>query len=88
MSGTYHWSDAGVCSWYDFAVAIAEEAQALGLLARLPAVRPIPSAEYPTPARRPAFSVLDKSASWRDLELPPVHWREQLRHMLREIEES
>ncbi|MFV8818967.1 dTDP-4-dehydrorhamnose reductase [Haliea sp. E17] len=85
VSGTYHWSDAGVCSWYDFAVAIAEEALALGLLQGMPAIRPIPGSAYPTPARRPAFSVLDKTSSWRDLELEPVHWRQNLRRMLAEL---
>jgi dTDP-4-dehydrorhamnose reductase len=87
LRGTYHWSDAGVCSWYDFAVAIAEEGVATGLLARQPAIRPIPASDYPTPAERPAYSVLDKSASWRDLQLEGVHWRVQLRAMLKELKE-
>lgn len=87
LSGTYHWSDAGVCSWYDFAVAICEEGRAHGLLPRPVAVHPIPASDYPTPARRPAFSVLDKSATWRDLGREGVHWREQLRHMLTEYKE-
>jgi dTDP-4-dehydrorhamnose reductase len=87
LSGTYHWSDAGVCSWYDFAVAICEEACELGLLARAVKIRPIPAAEYPTPARRPAYSVLDKASSWQDLELEGVHWRVQLRAMLKELKE-
>lgn len=81
----YHWSDAGVASWYDFAVAIQEEALALGLLRRAVPVKPISTAEYPTPARRPAFSVLDKSATWSALGLDPVHWRAALRSMLREL---
>lgn len=88
LSGTYHWTDAGVCSWYDFAFAIAEEGLALGLLPRLPRVLPIATSAYPTPARRPAYSVLDKGSSWRDLELPPLHWRVQLRRMLGELKES
>ena len=85
--GIYHWSDAGVCSWYDFAVAIAEEALAIGLLNRPVTVRPITAAEYPTPARRPAFSVLDKTDTWRDFGLEGVHWREQLRAMLADLKE-
>ncbi len=85
ISGTYHWSDAGACSWYDFAVAIAEEAEAVGLLERVPRIKPIPGSAYPTPARRPAYSVLDKSASWRDLALQPVHWRQNLRAMLAQL---
>jgi dTDP-4-dehydrorhamnose reductase len=88
LGGIYHWSDAGVCSWYDFAVAIYEEGSALGLLPPGLQVRPIPASDYPTPARRPAYSVLDKSSSWRDLELPGVHWRQQLRAMLQDLQES
>ncbi len=88
LTGTYHWSDAGVCSWYDFAVAICEEGNALGLLPRPVHVRPIAAVDYPTPAQRPAYSVLDKAASWRDLELQGVHWREQLRGMLKDLKEQ
>ncbi len=87
LKGIYHWSDAGACSWYDFAVAICEEGVATGLLPREVAVRPITTADYPTPAARPAYSVLDKTASWRDLELEGVHWRKQLRAMLAELKE-
>lgn len=82
LRGLYHWSDAGVCSWYDFAVAICEEALALGLLARPVNIRPIAAIEYPTPACRPAYSVLDKTNSWRDFAIAGVHWRQQLRAML------
>ncbi len=87
-TGLYHWSDAGVCSWYDFAVAIAEEALALGLLSRLPRILPIPGSDYPTPAERPAFSVLDKRSTWRDFAIEGIHWRVQLRQMLQELKES
>lgn len=85
LTGTFHWSDAGVCSWYDFAVAIGEEAQALGLIEEAARVRPITSADYPTAARRPAYSVLDKHKSWVALELRPEHWRVGLRRTLEEI---
>ncbi len=87
LSGAYHWSDAGVCSWYDFATAICEEALALGLLSRPVKIRPIPAAQYPTPAQRPAYSVLDKGSSWRDFALEGVHWRAQLRAMLADYKE-
>ena len=86
-SGIQHWSDAGVASWYDFAVAIQEEALAIGLLARVIPVEPIRSEEYPTPARRPAYSVLDKTESWRLLGTPAPHWRVNLRKMLEELKE-
>lgn len=88
LAGTYHFSDAGVASWYDFAVAIGEEALALGLLPRLPRILPVPAAAYPTPARRPAYSVLDKDATWRDLAIDGVHWRRQLRQMLHDLKEQ
>ena len=87
LGGFYHWSDAGVCSWYDFAVAIYEEGLAQGMLSKPVTIRPIPAAEYPTPAQRPAYSVLDKSSSWRDFALTGVHWRQQLRAMLADLKE-
>ncbi len=78
----WHFSDAGVASWYDFAVAIIDEAVTLNLLDRTPAIKPITTADYPTPARRPPYSVLDKTASWQQLEVTPVHWRSALINML------
>jgi dTDP-4-dehydrorhamnose reductase len=85
--GIHHWTDAGVASWYDFAVAIAEEAAQLGLLAREATVVPIGTKDYPTPARRPAFSVLDKT-SLISLGLSPMHWRKRLRSLLLEIKKA
>ncbi|MGD9843199.1 MAG: dTDP-4-dehydrorhamnose reductase [Steroidobacteraceae bacterium] len=85
LSGVYHWSDAGVASWYDFAVAIAEEAVATGILKNMPIITPIATAEYPTPAQRPAFSVLDKSATYAALGLKPAHWRQELRKVMQEL---
>lgn len=85
LHGIHHWTDAGVASWYDFACAIFDEARALGLLARDTIIRPIRTADYPTPARRPAFSVLDKTSTWQALGITaPAHWRTQLRAMLNE----
>jgi dTDP-4-dehydrorhamnose reductase len=83
-TGTYHHCDAGVASWYDFAVAIAEEAHALGLIARIPVIRPLTTADYPTPAKRPAFSLLDCRATRAALDEEAVHWRANLRLMLKE----
>ena len=85
ITGTHHWSDAGVASWYDFAVAIQEEALALGLLSRAIPIRPVATAEYPLPARRPAYSVLDKRSMIAAVGLTPVHWRINLRRMLGEL---
>jgi dTDP-4-dehydrorhamnose reductase len=83
--GVYHWTDLGVASWYDFAVAIQDEALARGLLSRAVPVLPISSAEYPTRARRPAFSVLDTASTRALIEVPARHWRHNLRTMLNDI---
>ena len=77
-----HWSDAGAASWYDFAVAIGELGVAAGLLERAARVRPLTSAEYPTPAQRPSYSLLDCSASRAALGLEPQHWRAALAEVL------
>jgi dTDP-4-dehydrorhamnose reductase len=84
LRGIHHFTDAGVASWYDFATAIAEEAATLGLLTATASVAPITTAEYPTAARRPPFSVLDKS-SLAAAGIVPVHWRKALRPVLEEI---
>jgi dTDP-4-dehydrorhamnose reductase len=85
VHGILHWTDAGVATWYDFAVAIGNEALVLGLLDRAPSVCPVRTGEFPAAARRPAFSVLDTSVARAALELEPAHWRENLRQMLREL---
>jgi dTDP-4-dehydrorhamnose reductase len=85
VSGVFHWTDAGVASWYDFAVAIAEEASAKQLLRRAVTVQPIATEDYPTPAKRPAYSVLDKRATVRAVGATPSHWRVQLRAVIAEL---
>jgi dTDP-4-dehydrorhamnose reductase len=84
-AGIYHWTDLGVASWYDFAVAIQEEALARGLLTRAASVMPISTAAYPTRAKRPAFSVLNTDATRALIATPAVHWRLNLRKMLNEL---
>ena len=85
VAGVHHWSDAGAASWYDFAMAIRELALAQGLLLRAAVVRPLTTAEYPTPARRPSYSLLDCTASRAQLQLQPRHWREALEAVLCEL---
>ena len=82
VHGVLHWTDEGETSWYEFAVAIAEDARAEGLLAKPVLVTPITTAEYPTPARRPANSVLDCQQSIAQLSLRQPSWRENLRATL------
>ena len=83
-----HWSDEGVASWYDFAVAIQEEAIPLGLVNRRIPIHAIRSTEYPLPAKRPHFSVLDKTTTWDFMGFRADHWRQALRHMMREVRET
>ncbi len=85
-SGCFHFTNEGVASWYDFAVAIVDEARALGVPLKVQRVVPIPSAAYPTPARRPAYSVLDKQKIRAVLQRPIAHWRASLVTMLRELQ--
>ena len=80
-----HWSDAGAASWYDVAVAVGELGQQLGLVEQPAAVRPITSAEYPTPARRPSYSLLACSSSRALLGLEPTHWRTALLQLLAQL---
>lgn len=86
--GILHCSDNGVASWYDFAVTIQEEAYRLGLLKQRIPIHPIRSSAYPTPAKRPAFSVMDKSRTEEFLGYCLPYWRTSLQAMLTELHES
>lgn len=86
VCGLYHWSDAGVASWYDFAVAIQELALEKGLLETAKPLYPIPSEAYPTPARRPHYSVMDKRAAESVSGTRAGHWRQYLSQMLDEMQ--
>ncbi|MCS6812001.1 MAG: dTDP-4-dehydrorhamnose reductase [Cyanobacteria bacterium] len=83
--GTYHYTNSGAISWYDFAVAIFEEAAALDMSLAMQRVVPITTAEYPTPAKRPAYSVLSGKKVSAALGTIPPHWRSALRVMLRQM---
>ena len=83
VQGNHHWTDQGVASWYDFAVAIQRLAIAKGLLDKAVPVSPITTADYPTQAQRPAYSVLSKSTlktAFADVE--QKHWEARLASML------
>jgi len=85
-AGVYHWTDEGVASWYDFALAIQELGVEKGLLDKSIPVLPIPSSQYPTPAKRPHYSVLDKQTAREAFaSCKPTHWRKQLAVMLDEL---
>jgi len=84
-SHVYHWTDAGIASWYDFAITIQELAIEKGMLNKAIPVLPIPASAYPTPAKRPSFSVIDKKAIELKLNINTIHWRKQLSLMLDEL---
>ncbi len=90
IHGIFHWTGAGVASWYDFAIAIQEEALMIGLLDKAIEIVPIPSKSYPLPAPRPNSSLLDKSSLYEILDCVECgfstrHWRSSLREMLKEL---
>jgi dTDP-4-dehydrorhamnose reductase len=87
-AGMYHYTSSGVTSWYDFAVAIFEEAAALGFPLKIQRVIPITTADYPTPAQRPAFSVLSLQKMTALLGAHPPQWRQSLRKMLAELQQQ
>ncbi len=82
LVGTYHWTDSGQTSWYDFACAIQEEAIELGQIDKTIGIKPISSKDYQAAAPRPAYSVLDCSATATELGLEQTPWRQNLRRML------
>lgn len=75
VEGLLHFTDAGVASWFDVAATVLETLRSAGRLSDGASVTPIATAEYPMPARRPAYSVLDKHDSWRSIGYVPPHWR-------------
>jgi dTDP-4-dehydrorhamnose reductase len=84
-AGVFHWTDGGSATWHDFAVAIQDQAFELGLLGRKIPINSIKTEDYPTPARRPGFSVLDCSATIAALGVEPTPWRANLRAMLKDM---
>ncbi|WP_286074893.1 dTDP-4-dehydrorhamnose reductase [Stenotrophomonas sp. 59] len=85
LSGTWHLTANGQTSWHGFAEAIFAEALALGVLERVPAVEEITSADYPTPARRPAWSVLDNRGLQDALGIRLPDWRQGLHAVMRQL---
>lgn len=88
VSGVYHWTDAGVASWYDFAIAIQELGIEKGLLTQCIPISAIPASQYPTPAVRPSFSVIDKSSAESAANIETIHWRKQLSKMMDQLKVS
>ncbi len=77
--GIYHFSNEGVCSWYDFAKEIAD-------ISAIPIkVKPIETKDYPTPAQRPCYSVFNKSKIKTTFEIEIPYWKDSLKKCLKEI---
>ncbi|MCC7248059.1 MAG: dTDP-4-dehydrorhamnose reductase [Lysobacter sp.] len=83
--GVRHLTAAGETTWHGFATAIVDAAHARGLIARKPTVVPIATVDYPTPARRPGYSVLDNGCLSAELGIPWPHWAEDLNRALASI---
>jgi dTDP-4-dehydrorhamnose reductase len=83
--GTHHLVASGHTSWYGFATAIFDAAKARGLITRAPRVMPISTAEFPTPARRPAWSVLDNTCFQRRVGYALPDWREGLDEVIEHL---
>ncbi|MEK8079561.1 dTDP-4-dehydrorhamnose reductase [Pseudomonas sp. XK-1] len=83
--GLYHYSGMPACSWHGFAQEIFAQAHELGILPRVPVVHGISTAQYPTPAKRPAWSVMDCSRLQQAQQITPADWRTELRAVLLEL---
>ncbi len=83
--GIFHYSDEGVASWYDFAVAILEAA---GFPDKAAAVTPIPTSDFPTAAARPFYSVLDKSRIKATFGIKIPHWHSSLLRCMERMENN
>lgn len=86
VSGIHHYTDAGVASWYDFAVAIQRAGLDFGVISKAIPIFPIPTSAYPTPAKRPTYSVLSKSTLKSSFAgLQPKHWQVELESVISDL---
>ena len=85
LSGTWHLTASGQTSWHGFAEAIFAEALARGVLAKVPSVEAIATSEYPTPAKRPSWSVLDNRKLQQDFGIALPAWQDGLKRVIGEI---
>jgi dTDP-4-dehydrorhamnose reductase len=85
LSGLWHYTDAGAASWYDFACAIYQAARASGVLGRELIIKPLKTEQYPTPAKRPSYSVLDSADLREAIAWPAIHWQQALQEQINQI---
>ena len=86
--GIYHWTDGASISWYEFAGAIQAEGIRQGVLETGIPLKPLTTADYPTPATRPAYSVLDRSKTLTGLQVDASNWEQELRRVIKRIATS
>jgi dTDP-4-dehydrorhamnose reductase len=84
-AGIYNFTNSGIASWFDLTKAIFEEAKISGIPLKIQRVIPITTAEYPTPAARPAYSVLSGQKISQQLGYIPSYWRDSLKAMLNQL---
>ncbi len=85
LAEIYHFTNLGVCSWYDFAVNIFRQAKQLNYPLKIKEVLPITTSEYPTPAQRPAYSVLSTRKLSNDFNFYPNYWQDSLEKTLKQL---
>jgi len=83
--GVFNFTNEGVASWYDFASEIIANARDLGFPLKVKKISPVPTADFPLPATRPAYSVLSKVKIRQTLDYPIPHWRESLTAMMQAL---
>ncbi len=83
LHGIFHWTDQGEATWYTFAKEIQRLGLEYGLLQKKIPVMPIPTSAYPTPARRPPYSVLDKRSTWPAIGIESSPWQQELGNVLK-----
>ncbi len=84
-AGLYHWHDGGETSWFGFAREIRRQGLAAGLLQGEIPIRPLATADYPTAARRPAYSVMDRGLALGEFDMPEGDWRGELGRVIQAI---
>ena len=84
-AGIYHWTDGGSISWFEFALEIQRQGLQEGLLSKAIPIRPISTSDFPTPARRPAYSVLNRSRTLAEFDCPSADWQAQLNRVLKKL---
>lgn len=88
LAGTHHLVASGSTTWHGFASAIFVQAKDLGLLTQVPRVIPIASAEFPTPAQRPHWSLLDNGGFQRQFGFPLPGWQQRLHSVLCDLRDA